>query len=322
MREDDFILKNSKNWETLEKFNKKFKKVSVSSSKEDIREFASLYRTASHNLAYSRTHFGQSKTTLYLNQLVSETHNHFYIKEKSGLKTVWEYFSKGFPQAVAKHRVYILAALAIFMIAGLFCAVMTLLNPDFAFYFLTPGGVDLDPKELDNYATLSAFIMTNNIRVCAMSMAYGITAGFGTVYILGTNGGMLGALWAHILNSGVSFFMPEFWALILPHGFIELTAIFISGGCGLLIGKNILIPKELSRKHSLVKGFKETVYMLPGITVMLVIAGIIEGFFTPINLPIPVKIGFAFFTLIGLLVYFRAMFKKKKVATENDKISG
>jgi uncharacterized membrane protein SpoIIM required for sporulation len=148
----------------------------------------------------------------------------------------------------------------------------------------------------------SSFIMTNNIRVSFLAFALGITAGVGTVYVLFYNGMIIGALTAVVISGGES--QASFWAMILPHGFIELTAIFISGAAGLMIGKAILIPGRLKRKDSAVKAAKKAAYFIPAIVIMLIAAGIIEGYFTPLKLSPVIKLMFAFVTLAGMVVYY------------------
>lgn len=307
MQEDAFVMKNREKWEALEAYNQLFTYGSLSKSDPaDIRRFAELYRLASHHLAYSRTCFGDSKTTQYLNQLVSVSHNQFYIKKKFSLSVVKQYFLHDFRKLIHDNRLYILAAGAVFCLAFLAIGLLGSVNRGYINYFFSESqqaGVNLDPKEGSYYATMSAFIMTNNIRVCILSVAWGITAGIGTLYVLFQNGAVIGALWAHIFTSTGDLFMPSFWALILPHGIFELFAIFISGGAGLIIGKSFLIPKDLSRKNSVIKGAKTAAMLMPGVVVMLIVAGLIEGFFTPLNIPVPVKLSFAMFTLALLILY-------------------
>jgi uncharacterized membrane protein SpoIIM required for sporulation len=92
--------------------------------------------------------------------------------------------------------------------------------------------------------------------------------------------------------------------LILPHGIIELTAIFISGAAGLIIAKHLLLPGQYSRKDSLIAGTKQAVSLLAGVVILLIIAGLIEGFFTPLNISPISKLSFAALTAILLAAYY------------------
>ena len=151
-------------------------------------------------------------------------------------------------------------------------------------------------------ATFSSRIMTNNIKVSFTAFALGITFGLGTFAVLFYNGAILGIIGAQFLRWQLSL---RFWALILPHGVMELTAIFIAGGAGYLLGGALLAPGERTRRNALVEGGKRAIRLILGIIPLLVLAGIIEGFVSPLRiLPHGLKLVFAAATGIFLLCYF------------------
>ena len=114
------------------------------------------------------------------------------------------------------------------------------------------------------------------------------------------NGALLGALTALVYLRGNPL---TYWSLILPHGIIELTAIFISGAAGLLIAKHIILPGRYSRKDALIAGAKQAVSLMSGVVIMLVIAGLIEGFFTPRAVGAEMKLIFAGATGLSIISY-------------------
>jgi uncharacterized membrane protein SpoIIM required for sporulation len=313
MTEEAFIQKNQEYWRKLEHYNGLLSGKPVSSlSESQIREFGELFRTVSMNLSYANTHFQAGRTPAYLNQLAGIAHQHFYTRRKSSMASVGRYFTYGFAHRIKERRAYFFMALGMFLVGVLASAVMSLINTDYATLFLPENltqainsgnyqpGSGIDGM---NLSLMSAAIMSNNIYVAVTAFAYGILAGVGTAYVLFFNGATIGALAALIYARGIS--MTLFFALILPHGFIELTAIFLSGACGLMIGKAILIPGKFKRKDALIKSAKEAAYLIPGIVVMLVVAGLIEGFFTPLSVPNVFKITFSFVTLALMLIYYR-----------------
>ena len=89
---------------------------------------------------------------------------------------------------------------------------------------------------------MSAFVMTNNIRVAGGAFAGGIAASLGTLWVLFENGLMLGAFAAG-MNAHGAHVAWRFWSFVAPHGVIELTAIFISGGAGLDAGLGPPVPR-------------------------------------------------------------------------------
>src|SRR5699024_8082493 len=132
------------------------------------------------------------------------------------------------------------------------------------------------------------------------AFAGGITFGILTVYIMIYNGLIVGALAGLFWHSGSSY---VFWAYIVPHGVIELLAIFIAGGAGLLMGYKLLVPGQLKRSVQLKHHALRSVQLLLGTIPLLVIAGIIEGFITPADLSLETKYLVAFITLFGFIGY-------------------
>lgn len=307
MKENQFIQKHTSSWSELKNLTDLLDKKGLSKlNSRQIRKFLYLFRKTSHHLSYSKTHFPNSDIPHYLNSLVGRAHNHIYAVKKGSISDILKYFSMGFPKQIKKLRMYILTAFSIFLIGFIVSLIMVTVNPENASYFLPKDIIENTNWEMNNhdnwdYPLMSSVIMVNNISVSFKALVFGITLGIGTIYVLFYNGAILGGLTGLVYHFGNPF---TYWSLILPHGIIELTAIFISGGAGLIIARSILIPKEYSRKHSIVKGAKEAVYLVFGIGLMLVIAGIIEGFFTPLTISPNLKLIFSLLTAVGVFTYF------------------
>jgi uncharacterized membrane protein SpoIIM required for sporulation len=88
---------------------------------------------------------------------------------------------------------------------------------------------------------------------------------------------------------------------MVGHGVIELSCIFIAGGAGLLIGSALVMPGDLSRADALKSRGKDAVRLMMGVAVLLVVAGLIEGFISPA--PISPKIKFTIAGLTGIALY-------------------
>ncbi len=140
-----------------------------------------------------------------------------------------------------------------------------------------------------------------------MAFALGITFGIGTVYVLIINGFMLGALSAAAVNRGMGY---VFWSLILPHGVPELFCVFVCGAAGLLIARSIVFPGLRSRRHSFTAGGKKALLLLMGTIPLFVLAGITEGYFTPLPINPLWKYTVSLLWLAALLLYLFAGRKK------------
>jgi uncharacterized membrane protein SpoIIM required for sporulation len=104
---------------------------------------------------------------------------------------------------------------------------------------------------------------------------------------------LIGVIGAATWKAGMAL---QLWSFVAPHGVLELPAIFIAGGAGLEIARGMLFPGLLPRKESLARSGARAAQLLLGTIPILVIAGVIEGFFSPSNAPVVMK-----FTLAGVL---------------------
>jgi uncharacterized membrane protein SpoIIM required for sporulation len=147
----------------------------------------------------------------------------------------------------------------------------------------------------------SAFILTNNIRVTFLTFAGGVTAGLLSAWVIAMNGIHLGAIFgllqAHNLSSGLAEF-------VVAHGFIELSVIFLAGGCAFYMGDGLLRPGLLSRRTALVQRTQLSVRIILACIPLLILAGLIEGFVSPSGLPWPFKLAVGLATGAALYLYW------------------
>ncbi|QKY69267.1 stage II sporulation protein M [Lentibacillus sp. CBA3610] len=302
-----FIKRNRDDWKQLEDYITKMRKNKRHLSGRDINQFSRLYQKAAQHLSYSQTYYPNEDVTPYLNELVARAHNLLYKDQVSSFRQVRTFFGTTFIGLLLEQWKAVIVAMLLFA-AGLLAAFLSVLDDPLNLYSLLPEQVaqSVNPEQLDtnngsiDASLMSASIMANNIRVAFLAFAGGITFGILTVYIMVLNGVMVGALAGLFWHYGYSY---EFWAYIVPHGVIELVAIFIAGGAGLLMGYKLFAPGAFSRGFQLKRQAKRSVQLLLGTIPLFVIAGIIEGFITPASLSLEAKYAVAFLTMIGLILY-------------------
>ncbi len=305
MNYKQFIKQHRNEWQQLEEIlhqlhNKK-------PSPEMVESFQRLYQKAAQHLSFSQTYFPNDEVTDYLNDLVSKAHHTLYQDRLSNMKQLKQFFGSTFIRIFIEQWKFVVISMLLFILGG--AAAFTAVSQDVMnLYSVLPESMAqaFDPDQIGNpegavnSPVMSVEIMTNNIQVAFLAFAGGITFGLLTVYALVFNGIIVGALAALYMKSGKSY---EFWAYIVPHGVIELTAIFIAGGAGLLMGYKLFVPGNRSRIIQLKEQSYRSVLLLIGTIPMFVIAGLIEGFITPSTLSLEAKYAVAFLTLIGLAVY-------------------
>jgi uncharacterized membrane protein SpoIIM required for sporulation len=285
-----------------------------------IDQFYQSYQKTSQNLSYAQTYFPNDEVTLYLNELVSKSHNLLYKDQISSVKQMGHFLSTTFIRLFLEQWKFIIVAMLLFTLgaAGGFFAI---LNDPQTMHAILPAEIaqGVNPEQLGsadgqvNSSVMSASIMTNNIGVGILAFVGGVTFGLLTVYVLIYNGILVGALAGLFFHHEKSY---EFWAYIVPHGMIELTAIFIAGGAGLLMGYKLFVPGQFSRGFQLKTQAKRSVQLLIGTIPLFVIAGLIEGFITPAAIPLSAKYSVACITVIGLILYIligRALLAKRQL---------
>lgn len=319
---ESFVRARREAWSRLHELVDKAQNSRLSSlSDEELHEMGTLYRRASADLARAQTRyattFAGQELVRSLNALVLRAHAQIYSAPPATPSRGLSFFLFGFPAAFRRHWRPILLA-AMFMYGPAFAAYVSVWsNPDTVSLFVdrqvveqveeraqkklvTGWGGNTNYEGLASSPATSSFIMTNNIRVTIMAVALGVTAGVGTGFVLLKNGLMLGGLAGAATNAHVDYL---FWSVILPHGILELSAICIAGGAGLLLARAIYAPGDLPRRDALRLAGGEAAQLLAGVAAMLVMAGLIEGFITPTPLPPALKLSFAALTAVFMASY-------------------
>jgi uncharacterized membrane protein SpoIIM required for sporulation len=306
-----WIARRETHWQSLEQLLDRAEKTGLKSlSPQQIHELASLYRSVSADLARARTHQVGEVLIHNLQQLTSRGYAQVYQgTRRQEWSQFWEFYRSGFAQVLRDTAVYTLLATAIFLASALIAWWFAWSDPNFLEMVVPKNLIELvrDDGELwmgsimGNSPGNSTGIMTNNIGVCLRSIAGGLLAGIGTIYILAFNGLMIGGIAALVAQNKLA--MP-FWAFVLPHGALELPAIFISGGAGLMIAKALLFPGRYRRLDAFKIVGPPIAQLIFGMIPMLLIAGSIEGFISP-NPAIPDFVKYLLGTVIfsALIAY-------------------
>lgn len=317
---NSFINERKNNWQRLEDLLSMLEFSSLSGfSKIEVREFGELYRRAASDLAIARAETRDPKLVNYLNSLVIRAHGKIYRAESQGANLVWKFFANDFPQAFRRKWKFIALAFGVFMFFAIAGFILCYSDQKFVD---TLGLNEVSIKAKSNekwWLSLndanqigSSQILTNNILVSLMAIAYGAFFGIGTLYVLFQNGLINGGLLGVCYKTN-----PEFGnalvTFMVGHGVIELSCIFIAAGAGMLIGYALINPGDLTRGAALKKNGLEAVRLAIGCACLLVVAGIIEGFLSPSALPPFVKFGTGILTGIAVYSYLLLVGRDKEV---------
>jgi uncharacterized membrane protein SpoIIM required for sporulation len=276
---------------------------------EDIERLGSGYRQVVSDLAIARRDFPDDQLTQWLNGLASRAHLRLYRAPAPAWRQVGRFFWTDFARRFRSAGGYLLLAALLLFGPALLAYLAAWLDPTLR-DALVPVGMrrtmegghtwtDIEPNLRPGMATL---IFTNNIRVTFFAFAGGVLFGIGTVYVLVSNGVMLGSALGAAQFYGVA---PLLVSFISPHGFLELTCIVVAGAAGLMLGDALLRPGLLLRREALARAARRAIELLLGAAPVLIIAGLIEGFISPTDLPLGVKLAIGLLSgcvLYGLLL--------------------
>ena len=303
-----WLEKRKTYWDQLEAITNKAGRRGLGAlSHAELQQLGLLYRQIAADLAAVREDPLNQPWAEFLNRLLARAHNLIYMGRRARPRGILAFYREDFPRLFRQTWSYTAAAFALFLagaLAGLFAC---LADPAFQRYFLGPAMSNtIDRREMWTHSVLtikplaSSAIMTNNLSVSFTMFAVGIMGGIVTIYLLAMNGVMIGVIGAACWQAGMSM---QLWSFVAPHGALELPAVFIAGGAGLLLARGLLFPGALPRRESLIVYGGQGVRLALGIIPVLIVAGTLEGFFSPSYLPAAAK--FACSIAVGglLLLY-------------------
>lgn len=274
----------------------------------DIMRLGELYRVVTADLAIARRDFPHDRVTHYLNGLVGRAHPLVYQDQGPTGRRIGQCIRYGFPLAWRQTSPYIGAAFALFLVAGVVSALLVAWHPSLADVLMPVDASRLRGymqhhqlwmrSNTANHPWAANFIMLNNIQVAVVAFAGGASVGLITIYEMVQNGIMFGATAAMIRQYGLD---GPFWSFVVAHGVIELSVVFMAGGAGLLVADAILRPGLRRRREVVPEAARRGIILLCGCVPLLMVAGTIESYISPSDLPLGIKLAVGIGS--GILLY-------------------
>ncbi|HEY0795257.1 MAG TPA: stage II sporulation protein M [Acidisarcina sp.] len=291
-------------------------------SREELRELALIYRQVASDLSAVRQDTTAGTLEHFLNQLLGRAHNIIYSGRKTNFLSALRFLRDEYPAIFRRLLPFTLTAFGIFLAGTVVGSLLTIVRPEFMQSFLGPRMVaTIERHQMWTHSIVAvkpqaaSAIMTNNISVTFMTFALGITAGLGTVLLLANNGLLMGVIATACHRAGMSV---DLWSFVAGHGSLELPAIFIAGGAGLRLAYGMLFPGMYSRRQSIALAGADAVKLMAGVVPMLIVAGTIEGFFSPSSAAVPLKFGLGAAMLSLLILWLFVYRPKVEVAVESS----
>jgi uncharacterized membrane protein SpoIIM required for sporulation len=274
---------------------------------EDAETLVRLYQRAGTHLSLLRTRSPDPVVLASLSRLVADGRSAVTGSHVAAWREVGRFFTVSFPAAVYRSRTWwiptALVSLAVAFSLGWWVAT----HPDVQRGLLPPHVVrELVATDFSHYYSahpardFAGQVWTNNVVVAAETLVGGLLLGVPTVLALFENMVNVGVQGGYLVAAGRS---REFFGLILPHGILELTAVFVAAGAGLRLGWTVIDPGPHRRVDALAATGRATITITLGLVVVLAASGVIEAFVTPSGLPTWARIGIGVIAEVGFLTY-------------------
>jgi uncharacterized membrane protein SpoIIM required for sporulation len=302
---DDLMLTRRERWESLRALLDRAGSDPRRLEAADIERLSMLYRQVVADLALARRDFPGDQVVAYLNGLAARAYPLVYRAPVGSWRRLGEFFLVEFPARYRAMGWFILTSFLLFLVPAIAGYVVVVGNPALAEQILPPemtrlvrdGRLWTEIPGILRPLAASA-IATNNIQVSILAFAGGILLGTLTVYALVLNGLNVGAVLGYTHLYGLD---GKLLAFMSPHGYIELTVIFIAGGAGLRIAWGIIHPGLLRRRDALVQAGQEATLLVIGALPLLLVAGLIEGLVSPSEISDGVKLTIG--PIFGLMLH-------------------
>lgn len=255
---------------------------------DDADEMAKDFTQLVDDLAYAKTFYPSSKVTHYINTEASKIYLSIYRNRKEESNRLISFWKYDLPLTIAKHRKTMIFSLILFIVFFAIGFFTSRQDETVARGFFGDNYVDETLKNIDDgnpfgiYENGNPFfswlgIMINNIIVAIRFFGEGIFAGIPTMFDLAKTAAMVGIFDQFFVAKG---FGVQFFLVVFVHGTLELTAIIIAGGAGLILGKSFLFPGTIKRLSAFKQGAKDGVKIMIGLMPIFALAAFFEGFIT------------------------------------------
>jgi uncharacterized membrane protein SpoIIM required for sporulation len=273
----------------------------------ELDELVDLYQRAATHLSVVRTRSPDPVLVDRLSQLVTRARAAVAGARDPSWREVGRFLTVTFPAGVWVRRWWILGAAGGFVLVAVALGVWLAHDTGLQSALVPADRVrTLCDSEFSDYyrsapaSSFAAKVWTNNAWVAAGCIALGALLGLPTVLLLLTNALNVGVDGGYLASCGQT---SQFFTLILPHGMLELTAVFVAAGAGLRLGWRLVEPGPRRRLEALAQEGRSAVGLAVGLVLVLAISGAIEAFVTPSGLPAQARLAIGAAAEAGFLAY-------------------
>ncbi|KAF4407416.1 stage II sporulation protein M [Streptomyces lycii] len=302
---DVFVTAHRAEWDRLDALLRRRRRLTGT----EADELVALYQRTATHLSLIQSSAPDPQLTGRLTQLVARARSAVTGARRASWRDAVHFLLAGFPAALYRTRrwwittaiVCTVVAAAIGWWIGTHPEVQSSIAAPAQIREMTrPGGQYESYYSTHAATSFAAQVWTNNAQVAALSLVLGVFLGLPVLWVLFQNMLNLG-IGAGLMSSAGR--LDTFLGLILPHGLLELTAVFVAAGTGLRLGWTVVDPGPRDRRTALAEEGRAAMGMAIGLALVLFVSGVIEGFVTPSGLPTCGRVGIGVAAELAFLAY-------------------
>jgi uncharacterized membrane protein SpoIIM required for sporulation len=282
---DAFVAAHQAEWDRLDRLVRRRRRLSGA----EIDELVSSYQRVTTHLSELRSGGHDPALTARLSTRLARARAAIGGAHAPAWRSVGAFAMVSFPAMAYRLRWWWLGtaviSLAVALVSGWWIARSPAVQASLLSRSSAANLVNHEFRDYYSQYAASAFafkVWTNNVWVAAEALIFGVLLGLPTLLVLLTNALNLGIDGGLMIGHGKT---AEFFGLILPHGMLELSAVFLAAAAGLRLGWAIIDPGPRPRVRALAEEGRATVSVALGLIVVLLVSGVIEAFVTPSPLP-------------------------------------
>lgn len=308
---DAYVQAHAADWERLADLTRRRALDGAASD-----ELVERYQQVATHLSVIRTSAPDPQLVAYLSALLARARTRTAGTRTSTWRSVGSFVTERFPAALYRLRWWWIGSLVGNVVVAAVMTLWLLGHPNVEQGLLSPQEIDdLVSRDFENYYSehaaghFAAQVWINNAWVSALCLALGVL-GLPVIWLLFNNLANLAIVGSIMIRHDHG---GHFFGLILPHGLLELTAVFVAGGVGLRLFWSWVEPGPLTRAQSLAHEGRTAGTVALGLVGVLLVTGIIEAFVTPSPLPTWARVGIG---VLAELLFFAYVFVLGRAAYE------
>jgi len=289
MKQSLFETRHKAEWK---RFTLALERLERGKDTSQVAEFPKAYRRLCQHLALAQERGYSSFLVDSLQQLVLRGHQQLYRHRSQLGANLLGFILAGFPRLVRAEWRFVLAAGLLFFGSLIGFGLLVYLFPELV-YNLIPAdqvremqsmydpaaghlGRSAERAASEDWVMFGYYIM-HNIGIAFQTFASGLLLGVGSAFFLFYNGLIIGTVAGHLSEIGYG---QTFWSFVIGHGAFELTAIALAGAAGLKLGWALIAPGRLTRGEALRHAARQSVLLICGVMLFLLIAAFIEAYWS------------------------------------------